>query len=266
MTRPNPLRVLIGLVVALTLIAAAGLIAAIALGIRLPLIGRIHIGPVAVHNPDLQPDLDAQRLALGAPIFVRIFKHEAELELWVADATGTLRLLRTYPICAHSGALGPKLREGDLQAPEGFYFVKTSQLNPNSRYHLAFNIGYPNAYDRAHERTGSAIMVHGDCVSIGCFAMTDAVIEDIYAFAAAALEHGQPFFRVHIFPFRMTDDAMAINRDNPWFDFWTNLKEGYDYFEDHGAPPDVQVHDRRYTFHTPEPLTTPASIAPPPAP
>jgi murein L,D-transpeptidase YafK len=195
----------------------------------------------------LGDELASSGLEIGQPIFIRIFKEESELEVWL-EGEGGFELLRTYPVCYFSGHLGPKLREGDLQSPEGFYFVRPSQLNPNSRYHLAFNIGYPNAYDRAHGRTGGAIMVHGDCVSIGCYAMTDPGIEEIYTLAEAALNHGQPFFRVHIFPFRMTDANMRRHSGSAWYGFWENLRQGYDFFEKSRIPPDVRVERATYLF------------------
>ncbi len=197
-------------------------------------------------TPGLQRDLRAIGLDLGAPAFVRIFKREAELELWLGGKDGRYRLFRTYPICTFSGQLGPKRRQGDNQAPEGFYRVARSQLNPASRFHLAFNLGYPNAYERAHGYTGDFLMVHGNCVSIGCYAMGDAAIEEIYTVVDAALRAGQPAFEVHAFPFRLDDAALAAERDSPWFDFWSELKPGYDAFERARQPPRVSVRDRRY--------------------
>jgi murein L,D-transpeptidase YafK len=144
--------------------------------------------------------------------------------------------------------LGPKQKKGDWQSPEGFYFVRGSQLNPFSQFHLAFNLGYPNRYDRAHGRTGSALMVHGDCVSAGCFAMTDEQIDEIYTLAEAALKNGQPYFKVHIFPFRMTAENMKKHRNSPWLAFWDNLKEGYDLFEKYHYPPETSVRNKRYVF------------------
>ncbi|ANM29974.1 2-dehydro-3-deoxyphosphooctonate aldolase [Acidobacteria bacterium Mor1] len=189
-------------------------------------------------------------LSLGAPIFIRIFKQESELELWV-EKGGRFELFRTYPICTWSGELGPKLRQGDGQAPEGFYFVTPGRMNPRSRYHLSFNLGYPNAYDRAHGRTGDFLMVHGDCVSIGCYAMTDPVIEEIWTLAMAAFDGGQPYFRVHAFPFRLGGEALARQREHRWYPFWQNLKTGYDWFEREGTPPDVTVEERTYRFGAP---------------
>lgn len=198
-------------------------------------------------RPSLQKALRATGLRFGAPIFLRIFKESKELELWV-EKDGRFRLFRIYDICTFSGRLGAKLRTGDLQSPEGFYFVTSNHMNPSSRFHLSFDLGYPNAYDRYYRRTGSALMVHGDCVSIGCYAMTDAGIEEIYTLADAALRRGQPFFRVHIFPFRMTACNMQRHDNSRWQEFWQNLKEGYDFFERAGRPPNVEVRDGRYVF------------------
>ena len=199
----------------------------------------------------LSDELAAKGMEAGHPVFIRIFKEESELELWIRNGE-TYALFDTYPVCKWSGVLGPKLKEGDGQSPEGFYFVPASALNPHSRFHLSFNLGFPNAYDRAHGRTGSYLMVHGDCVSIGCYAMTDGKIEEIYGLVEAALRAGQPFVRVHVFPFRMTAENMARHAESPWADFWTNLKEGYDSFEAASRPPNVTVRDKRYHFESEE--------------
>jgi murein L,D-transpeptidase YafK len=194
-------------------------------------------------------ELADKTLEKGSPVFIRAFKEERELELYVeSKSTGKFELFRTYPIAAASGELGPKLAEGDGQVPEGFYFVGQSAMNPNSNYHLAFNIGYPNAYDRAHGRTGSFIMIHGSNVSIGCLAMTDKKIEEIYTLCQAALDNRQPFFRVHIFPFRMTPERMAKAAGSPHLPFWENLKTGYDLFEENRIPPEVKVREKVYVF------------------
>lgn len=198
-------------------------------------------------TPRLKRDLSAKGLALGSPVFIRIFKEERELELWVQKGV-RFQLFRSYPIAAMSGHLGPKLAEGDRQAPEGFYFVPPSMMNPKSLYHLAFNIGFPNAYDQAQGRTGSFIMVHGDRQSIGCFAMTDSKIEEIYTLCNAALSNGQPYFRVHCFPFRMTPARMARAKGMRWEPFWKNLQEGYQWFEEKKVPPNVEVKGRQYHF------------------
>ncbi len=198
-------------------------------------------------RPGLKRGLSAKGLSLGAPIFVRIFKAQKVLEVWL-EKGGVFVRFKTYSICTFSGRLGPKLRVGDLQAPEGFYFVTPGRMNPRSQFHLSFNLGYPNAFDRAHGRTGSALMVHGDCVSIGCYAMTDTHIEEIYALADAALRKGQPFFRVHVFPFPMTRKNLRTHAHPRWSLFWENLKEGYDHFESHKRPPNVEVKKARYVF------------------
>ncbi len=208
------------------------------------------VNPSRVWLPEgpLQDRLTDQGFELGNPIFIRILKQSRELEVWIERENGEFELFQTYRICAHSGDLGPKLQEGDGQAPEGFYHVSKGALLPTSRYHRAFNLGFPNQYDRALGRTGSYLMVHGSCVSIGCYAMTDVGISEIYQMAESALQSGQPFFRVHIFPFRMTEDTLASTTDSPWFAFWGNLKEGYDYFEVHKRPPNATVTDKKYVF------------------
>ncbi|MCI5145170.1 MAG: 2-dehydro-3-deoxyphosphooctonate aldolase, partial [Candidatus Electrothrix sp. AR3] len=169
-------------------------------------------------------------LKLGQPIFLRIFKIPNKLEVWVQNGKRFKRF-KTYDICSYSGYVGPKLQEGDWQSPEGFYSVSGQQMNPKSRFHLSFNIGYPNAFDAAKERTGSAIMVHGDCISQGCFAMGDRQIEEIYLLAYQAFLQGQDRFSVHIFPFRMNRKNIEKYRSSPWYSFWKNLHEGYDAFE-----------------------------------
>lgn len=189
--------------------------------------------------------LQAKNLREGQPVFLRIFKQEAVLELWMQGDKGW-RLFQTYPICRFSGQLGPKLKEGDRQAPEGFYQVSSAQLNPNSRHHLSFNLGYPNAFDRAHGRTGSFLMVHGGCSSIGCYAMTDPAVDDIYGLVSAALRNGQGSVDVHAFPFRMSDVNMMRNAHSRWIDFWRDLKAGYDLFEKGRRIPAVTIADKRY--------------------
>lgn len=200
-------------------------------------------------SPRLNSLLQTQDLKPGAPVFIRIFKESKELEIWIQnEIDGKFQYLHTWEIAAMSGHLGPKLAEGDRQAPEGFYYVAQTQMKPDSAYHLAFNIGYPNSYDRAHQRTGSFIMVHGNRVSAGCFAMTDYWIEEIYTLCAQALKGGQPYFRVHIFPFRMTDERLAQETQSKWYNFWKNLQQGYHWFEQKKTPPNVTVQDKLYQF------------------
>lgn len=196
-------------------------------------------------RPALDRDLAAASLAFGAPVFIRLFKAERELEVWVDDGR-RYRLFRTYPICTWSGKLGPKLRQGDGQSPEGFYRVGRGQLNPHSQYHLSFNLGYPNAYDRAHRRSGDFLMVHGSCVSIGCYAMGDAGIEEIYTLLDAALANGQREAQVHAFPFRFERRSEASWSGDAWAGFWRNLREGDRAFLATGRPPRISVAERRY--------------------
>jgi murein L,D-transpeptidase YafK len=198
-------------------------------------------------TPALARALRARGLHLGAPIFLRIFKASMDLEVWVQGHT-TFQRFRTYKICAVSGGLGPKQQEGDLQGPEGFYLVTPERMNPESQYHLSFDLGYPNAYDLAYGRSGDALMVHGNCVSAGCYAMTDEDVAEIYTLADAALRQGQPAFAVHVFPFRMSQKNLRRFRRAEWLPFWMNLKEGYDLFEKLRRPPQVMVHEQRYIF------------------
>ncbi len=185
----------------------------------------------------------------GDRLFIRILKAEDKLELWSSAGNRPYDLYKTWTICAWSGGLGPKRKEGDGKSPEGFYATNKGLLNPRSRYHLAFNIGYPNAFDRANGYTGSFIMVHGNCVSAGCYAMTDSDIEEIYALVAQALNSGQKSVPVHIFPFAMTAENMRRATKWPDYAFWQSLKPGYDYFEKNHRLPIVNVENRRYRIN-----------------
>ena len=199
--------------------------------------------------PEAQVLLAKKGMKQESPLFIRIFKEESELEIWKQKEDGRYYHFKTYPICAWSGTLGPKVKVGDKQAPEGFYTVTPGQMNPNSQFHLAFNLGFPNAYDKANGRTGDALMVHGDCKSAGCFAMTDALIEEIYTLAREAFQGGQRQFQVHAFPFRMTDANLTRHKGSQWHGFWKTLKEGYDTFEASQLPPKVAVCSRQYLLN-----------------
>jgi len=194
-------------------------------------------------------DMKAKGMLRNSSVMARIFKEEGKLEIWKAKTNGRYGMVASYDICKWSGKLGPKFTEGDRQAPEGFYTVRPSQMNPNSKYHLAFNIGYPNAYDRANGRTGSNLMVHGACSSSGCYSMTDEQIEQIYAFGRDAFQGGQSEFQIEAFPFRMTAANMARYRNDPNYEFWKMLKVGYDNFEVTKVPPKVDVCEKRYVFN-----------------
>lgn len=190
--------------------------------------------------------LEQRGFRWGAPLYLRIFKTENVLEAWVQKEGGHYELYQRFPICVYSGELGPKLRQGDKQSPEGFYKVGLKALNPNSQYHLSFNLGYPNAYDRAHGYTGNYLMVHGDCVSVGCYAMGDRQIEEIYTLVGISLQYGQKEVPVHIFPFHLTTENMIRYGGHRWASFWQMLKPGYDYFESYRYPPVVDVVNKRY--------------------
>ncbi|MGO4572192.1 L,D-transpeptidase family protein [Microvirga sp. 2TAF3] len=208
-----------------------------------------HLSPI----PAATMSLMAQKgMSKDDPILIRSYKKESEMEVWKRGSDGRYALLKTYPICRWSGQLGPKVREGDRQAPEGFYTITPAQMNPNSAYYLSFNTGFPNAYDRSFGRTGGDLMVHGSCSSRGCFAMTDQNIAEIYAIAREALASGQRGFQFQSFPFRMTAQNLAEHRLDPNMPFWKNLKEGSDYFEITKEEPRVAVANHRYQFNTTE--------------
>jgi murein L,D-transpeptidase YafK len=258
------------LIVSLVLLALAGGFYCLLTPQGRQLIDRVHINMMRAEYKSLHrageplpgtPDLahldvrlQAEGVHLGAPVYIRIFKLESELELWV-EKEGRFQPFATYPICLWSGRLGPKLKEGDRQAPEGFYTVAKEQLNPNSRMHLSFNLGFPNVYDRSKGRTGSFLMVHGGCSSIGCYAVTDKVVDEIWALVTAALDNGQERIPVHAFPFRMTERNLNLRKGYKWNGFWTDLKTGYDLFERSHLPPVVSVCDGRYVFRAGSPAT-----------
>ena len=192
--------------------------------------------------------MTAKGTSAAAPLVLRSYKKEAEIEVWKQNSEGRFVFIKTFPICRWSGQLGPKHHSGDRQTPEGFYPVGSRQMNPNSHYYLSFDTGFPNAYDRAHGATGSAVMVHGTCSSMGCFAMTDKSVGEIYAIARDALKGGQPAFQLQAYPFHMTAKNMALYRNDPNIDFWRQLKEGSDRFESTGELLGVSVVDGRYAF------------------
>jgi murein L,D-transpeptidase YafK len=237
------------LCLARSLLASAALAAALALAgcdtDSTPGVSGRHMQPLSER---LLADLESKNMAKESPILVRIFKEESELEVWKEDKTGRFALLRTYPICRWSGELGPKIREGDRQAPEGFYTITPSLMNPNSQWYLAINTGFPNAYDRANGRSGAFLMIHGDCSSRGCYAMTDEQIGEIYSLARESFFGGQKSFQIQAYPFRMTPLNMARHRDSPHMAFWKMIKQGYDHFEVTRLEPKVDVCEKRYVF------------------
>jgi murein L,D-transpeptidase YafK len=199
-------------------------------------------------SPQMIAEVERRNMSKESPILVRLFKEESELEVWKQDREGRYALLKTYPICRWSGELGPKIKEGDRQAPEGFYTITPSLMNPNSSYYLAINMGFPNAFDKSNGRTGAFLMIHGDCSSRGCYAMTDEQIAEIYALARESFFGGQRAFQIQAYPFRMTALNMAKHRDSPHMSFWRMLKQGNDHFEVTRLEPKVDVCDKRYVF------------------
>ncbi len=184
---------------------------------------------------------------LGQPTLIRIYKEEAVLEVWMQRAQRFEKVF-TFPICKWSGALGPKLQEGDGQSPEGYYYASAKQLLPSSRHHRAINTGFPNSYDASLGRTGTVLMIHGSCSSIGCYAMTDPAIDDIYRIVEAALQKGQGEIPLHLYPFRMNEDNLARNSNHKWSSFWRNLAEGDALFAASGLPPPVWSCNGKYHF------------------
>jgi murein L,D-transpeptidase YafK len=193
--------------------------------------------------------LSSMGIDRSSPMMLRIFKEEGRLELWKADRSNRFQLVRNYKICAWSGKLGPKAKEGDRLAPEGFYPLSRQNMNPNSSYYLAINTGYPNAFDRANKASGTHLMIHGACSSSGCYSMTDEQMLEIFAFARDAFNGGQSTIQLQAFPFRMTAENMARHRDNPNIEFWKMLKVGYDHFELTKRPPEVNVCEKKYVFN-----------------
>jgi murein L,D-transpeptidase YafK len=204
-------------------------------------------------SPELLALLQQKNMEKHSPILLRIFKEEAELEVWKQDTTGHFQLLKTYPVCRWSGDIGPKVHEGDRQAPEGFYTITAKLLNPNSNYYLAINIGFPNSFDKANDRDGTFLMVHGDCSSSGCYAMTDEQITEIYSLARDSLNGTQPAFQIQAYPFRLTPANLARHRTSPHMAFWEMLKIGNDHFEVTHLEPKVDVCNRHYVFDAQQP-------------
>ncbi|GGD06572.1 peptidoglycan meso-diaminopimelic acid protein amidase [Franconibacter pulveris 1160] len=199
-------------------------------------------------NTPIKSELKQQ--LMGSPVYIQIFKEERTLDLYVKMGE-QYQLLDSYKICNYSGGLGPKQRQGDFKSPEGFYTVERPQLKPDSRFYKAINIGFPNAYDRAHGYEGKYLMIHGACVSVGCYAMTDKNIDEIFQFVTGALVFGQPRVQISIYPFRMTDANMERHKYSYYINFWKQLKPGYDYFAMTRQPPVVSVSNGNYVVSKP---------------
>lgn len=193
--------------------------------------------------------MEAKGSSKNAPVLVRAYKQESEIEIWKQTASGEYALVKSYPVCRWSGQLGPKKKEGDRQVPEGFYYITSAQMNPNSAFWLSFNVGYPNPLERAMARTGGDIMVHGTCSSRGCFAMTNDQMEELYAIIRESFAGGQKAVQFQSFPFRMTAENLAKFRHDPNMSFWKNLKEGNDHFEVTKREPQVGYCGQKYYFN-----------------
>ena len=192
-------------------------------------------------------ELESKNLAIGQPVLIRIFKKQNLLELWLNNGVA-YKLFKKYKICYYSGNLGPKQMQGDHQAPEGIYSLTKHSLNPFSKYHLSFNIGYPNKLDQQLQRTGNYIMVHGGCVSVGCFAMTDDGIEEIYYIVESALLHGQQKIPVYSFPFRFTQKEFQTQKSSKWLKFWKSLEKINNHFEKYKTHPQIRIANGQYSL------------------
>src|SRR5579862_4877941 len=212
-------------------------------------------------SPEMLTLLDQKSMPKESPILIRIFKEESELEVWKQDTSGRYELLKVFPICRWSGDVGPKVKEGDRQAPEGFYPISPGLMNPNSNYYLAINTGFPNAFDKANGYSGAFLMIHGDCSSRGCYAMTDEQIGEIYSLARESFLGGQKAFQVQAYPFRLTPANMARHRTNPNMAFWKMIKVGNDHFEATHLEPKIDVCDKHYVFDAQQPAGSSKGIA-----
>ena len=193
--------------------------------------------------------MKAKGMRKNAPVYFRLFKDEHVVEVWKQKDNGKFDMVQNYNICAWSGTLGAKYKQGDRQAPEGYYPIHPHQMNPASKYFLAINTGFPNAFDRANGRSGSDLMIHGACSSSGCYSMTDESVQQIFAFARDAFAGGQKEIILEALPFRMTPEKMAIFSAHKDFKFWTMLREGYDSFELTKIPPTVDFCEKKYVFN-----------------
>ncbi len=216
---------------------------------------------VARHRQAVERMFARKGVDFSQPVMMRAIKDENVIELWAKDKRrSTYKLVKKYDVCTYSGALGPKTRSGDLQTPEGFYEVRAHNMKPQSQFHMSFNLGFPNAHDRARGWSGSNLMVHGDCTSEGCFAMRDDPMEEIYTVATLNFEAGNGLFYFHSFPFRMSDTALAAHEGHQWYDFWASLQPGYEIFDRKRLVPLITAQAGRYSAHLPsDPATQTAS-------
>jgi murein L,D-transpeptidase YafK len=185
-------------------------------------------------------------------IYVRSFKYDRMLEVWVKDdVKAAFKLFKSYRVCMQSGTTGPKRMEGDYQVPEGFYYI--NEFNPNSNYHLALGLNYPNASDKLLSdsfRPGNSIYIHGSCVSTGCIPISDVPIEELYVMASQVKDLGQDFIPVHVFPVKYNvkksfDYLATTTKDNqPLQAFAVTLKAAFDYFESKKQLPVILINKK----------------------
>lgn len=272
--------------VAVLVLLTAGMLIVLQNGAAAATASRSAVAPAATTEPVLSNHLPLKAalaqagLTLGSPIYLRVFKSNGKegifstlasvprggtevwipnlkrawVELWMQGQDRHYQLFKHYPVCTYTGDLGPKRTEADKQTPEGFYAIESRGMNPHSAYYRSMDIGYPNAYDRMQGATGSHIKIHGMCISGGCFTMGEPhsedhrQIEELYTVVRAAHANGQAQVPVHIFPFPMTADNMALYAHAPWIRFWSQLKPAYDLFARDRVPPEVQVINGEYVI------------------
>jgi murein L,D-transpeptidase YafK len=206
-----------------------------------------HVTSVTAKAIELSKAFEAKGLKLGAPVFIRVYKQTSEMELWVEKGARFV-LFKTYGICRWSGGLGPKYYEGDRQSPEGLYRITPADLIVNARWDRAMNINYPNSFDVINGRSGSGILIHGKCGSIGCFAIQDRNVEEVYGAVRAALEGGQAYIPVLSLPFRFADLAPSREDTRQMSEFWADLRRADLLFERDRLPPAAWICDGRYYF------------------
>lgn len=190
--------------------------------------------------------------SLSQDILIRAFKHERILEVWAKNSkTDSYILVTEYKFFGFSGELGPKRQQGDLQIPEGYYFI--DRFNPVSSFHLSLGLNYPNKSDiiLKNGNAGGDIFIHGNTCTIGCIPISDKYIEELYVIAVEARNAGQTKVPVYIYPYKLNEHKMSEFSDfKQHFNFWNNLKPGYDYFEKHRKLPKFSInHKGNYKFN-----------------
>lgn len=199
----------------------------------------------------IQQNLNSHQLdSSNLHILLVAYKDLDRLDLFAKSSKDSVyKVIQQYEICARSGKLGPKKAEGDKQVPEGFYHI--NRFNPQSKFYLSLGINFPNAYDLAHDYTGSDIFIHGKCETVGCLPMTDEWMKEIYLYALWAKDAGQENIPVYIFPFEMTDTNLEKHKpqvDESTFSFWKNIQEGYQLFHKNQQELRVSIENKKYIF------------------